>query len=411
MTSALIALLVMLVFINRYVFGAWLQRAQGARFDERRDDFEPSVAIVIPMFNEGSRIAHTIESLLQLEYPKDKLSIIVVDDCSTDGSYRHARDAAASRPQVTVLRNAHNIGKRLSINRAVRRSNAEIIVSVDSDVIVNRDVIRQLVARFVRPEIAAVGGRVHILNANDNWLTKVQTIKYFFGYEYLKNLERACRSVMCLSGCLTAYRRAALVELEPILENRNILGVPIKYGEDRFLTRQLIKAGWQTVCTLDAVCYTIAPTTLTAYFSQQLRWRRSNLVDYLGGFSHGWRLHPLVAIHYFSMFGTLLAYPVLMAESLLSGSFWSLNVHGLGMLAAFGAVYAWETRGYAPNTRVQPLWFLGMAVLMPVTYLVLTPLALFTLDSSNWETRGAAAAVPGDEAEEATTLAVAEETT
>jgi hypothetical protein len=81
------------------------------------------------------------------------------------------------------------------------------------------------------------------------------------------------------------------------------------------------------------------------------------------------------------------------------------------MLAAFGAVYAWETRGYAPNTRVQPLWFLGMAVLMPVTYLVLTPLALFTLDSSNWETRGAAAAVPGDEAEEATTLAVAEETT
>jgi cellulose synthase/poly-beta-1,6-N-acetylglucosamine synthase-like glycosyltransferase len=391
MTSVLIALLVLLVFVNRYVFGKWLQRALGERFDEKRDDYEPTVAIVIPMFNEGSRIAHTIESLLQLEYPAEKLSIVVVDDCSTDGSHRHARDAAAGRPRVTVLRNATNLGKRLSINRAVRRTEAEIVVSVDSDVVVNRDVIRQLVARFVSPRIAAVGGRVHILNANENWLTKMQTIKYFFGYEYLKNLERACRSVMCLSGCLTAYRRSVLLELEPILETRNVLGVPIKYGEDRFLTRQIVKAGYETLCTLDAVSYTVAPNTLSKYFSQQLRWRRSNLVDYLGALSHGWRLHPLVAIHYFSMFGTLLAYPVLVAESIVSGSFWSLNVHGMAVLAAFGAVYAWETRDYARHTRVAPLWFLPMAVIMPVTYLVLTPLALFTLDSSSWETRGAPA--------------------
>jgi cellulose synthase/poly-beta-1,6-N-acetylglucosamine synthase-like glycosyltransferase len=409
MISALLALLVLLIFVNRYVFGAWLQRAMGDRFDERRDDFEPTVAIIIPMFNEGSRIAHTIESLLQLEYPPEKLSIVVVDDCSTDGSYRHARAAAAGKPRISVLRNVKNLGKRMSINRAVRQTQAEIVVSVDSDVVVNRDVIRQLVARFVRPEIAAVGGRVHILNANENWLTKMQTVKYFFGYEYLKNLERACRSVMCLSGCLTAYRREVLVALEPILEHRNILGVPIKYGEDRFLTRQIVKAGWRTVCTLDAICFTVAPNSLSKYFSQQLRWRRSNLVDYFGGFSHGWKLHPLVAIHYFSMFGTLVAYPVLVAESLISGSFWSLNVHGMGVLAAFGALYAWETRDYPPHTRVQPLSFLAMAWLMPVTYLVLTPLAMFTLDSSSWETRGAPEPASG-EADEADDLAVVEET-
>lgn len=408
MTSVPIALLVLLVFINRYVFGTWLQRALGDRFDEKRSDYEPTVAVVIPMFNEGSRIAHTIESLLQLDYPAEKLSIVVVDDCSTDGSHRHARDAAAGRSQVTVLRNATNLGKRLSINRAVRRTDAEIVVSVDSDVVVNRDAIRQLVARFVSPRIAAVGGRVHILNANQNWLTKMQTIKYFFGYEYLKNLERACRSVMCLSGCLTAYRRSVLIELEPILETRNVLGVPIKYGEDRFLTRQIVKAGWQTFCTLDAVCYTVAPHTLSNYFSQQLRWRRSNLVDYIAALSHGWRLHPLVAIHYFSMFGTLLAYPVLVAQSILTGSFWSLNLQGMAALAAFGAVYAWETRDHAPHTRVAPLWFLPMAILMPVTYLVLTPLALFTLDSSSWETRGAPAAEPAQC--ESEPLEIAEET-
>ena len=88
---------------------------------------------------------------------------------------------------------------------------------------------------------------------------------------------------MCLSGCLTAYRRHVLIELEPILENRNILGVPIKYGEDRFLTHQIVKRGYQTRMTMDAMCFTKAPTTLRGYFNQQLRWKRSNIVDFIVG--------------------------------------------------------------------------------------------------------------------------------
>src|SRR5437867_7343343 len=116
-------------------------------------------------------------------------------------------------------------------------------------------------------------------------------------------------AVMCLSGCLTAYRRSVLLKLEPILENRNVFGVPIKYGEDRFLTRQIVKAGYRTLLTLDAFCYTKAPTTLTAYFNQQLRWKRSNIIDFVCGLQHAWRLHPLVGVHYLSMFALLLVYP------------------------------------------------------------------------------------------------------
>src|SRR5262249_1162476 len=158
------------------------------------------------------------------------LSVIVVDDCSTDDSYAHACAAAALDPRVEVIRNPHNMGKRKGINHAVRRARAEIIVSVDSDVLLDRGALRALVARFTSPRVAAVGGRVNGSNCNHNWLTRMQTIKYFFGYEYLKNLEKAMHQVMCLSGCLTAYRRQVLIELEPILEDRNVLGVPIKYG-------------------------------------------------------------------------------------------------------------------------------------------------------------------------------------
>ncbi len=392
MLTVIVHLLILLVFANRYFLGTFLQQAQGARFDQTDDRFEPTVSIVVPMFNEGRSIFDTVMSLLRQDYPAHKLNIIVVDDQSTDDSHHWALKAAAAAPgRVTVIQNPVNMGKRRGINRAVRAAVSEIIVSVDSDVIVNADAVRQLVRRFAEPDIAAVGGRVNVLNKHVNWLTRMQTIKYYFGYEYLKNVERCFKSVMCLSGCLTAYRRHVLMELEPILEHRNVLGIPIKYGEDRFLTRQIVKAGYKTVLTLDAVSHTKAPETLSGYFSQQLRWRRSNLVDYLGGISHVWRMHPAVSLHYFSLAALMLAYPAVILHALATGSFWNAMVIHVGVVAGFGALYRLKMAGVPEEDRVGPLNFLWMAAVMPVTYLLLTPLALFTLDSGSWETRGHAA--------------------
>jgi cellulose synthase/poly-beta-1,6-N-acetylglucosamine synthase-like glycosyltransferase len=387
--------LIFLVFLNRYFGGLWLKKFKGAAFDAKREGYEPTVTVVIPLFNEGEGIYHTIRSLLAQEYPPEKLDVIVVDDCSTDDSYAWARRAEAeSGGRVQAIRNPYNMGKRRGINNAVRHATSEIIVSVDSDVIVEKNAVKRLVARFTRPQIAAVSGRVNVSNPNENWLTRMQTIKYYFGYEYLKNLERYFSSVMCLSGCLTAYRRHVLVELEPILENRNVLGVPIKYGEDRFLTRQIVKAGYQTTITLDAVCWTVAPNTLTKYFAQQLRWRRSNLIDYFCGLSHAWRLHPVVAIHYLSLFAMQIACPIFIVDNLVAGNFWELAAFNLQILALFGSFYWWDTRKLPADKRVHPFWFLPAVVVMPVVYLLYTPLALFTLDSSSWETRGKPQASP-----------------
>ncbi|HEY5946102.1 MAG TPA: glycosyltransferase family 2 protein, partial [Kofleriaceae bacterium] len=260
--------------------------------DQTISGYEPTITVVVPLFNEGRSIYDTIVSLVKLEYPQHKLEVTVVDDCSTDDSYEWAQKAAAEFPNVRVIRNAVNMGKRKGINAAVRASTAEIIVSVDSDVIVFPTALRELVARFTSPEVAAVGGRIHVSNPNVNWLTRLQTIKYYFGQEHLKNLERSLDQVMCLSGCLTAYRRHVLIELEPILENRNILGVPIKYGEDRFLTHQIVRRGYKTRLTMKAMCFTKAATNLPGYFNQQMRWKRSNIVDFIVGIRHAWKLHP-----------------------------------------------------------------------------------------------------------------------
>lgn len=389
MTFIPIYLLILIVLTNRYLAGLFFKTLRGASFDETTDgSFQPSVAVVIPLFNEGQGIHRAVLSLLAQDYPEHKLSVTVVDDCSTDDSYDWAIRAQAVDPgRVQVLRNPHNMGKRRGISRAVRQIDAEIIVSVDSDVIVDRRAVSELVRRFTGPEIAAVGGRVNVSNPNQNWLTRMQTIKYHFGFAYLKSLERAFQSVLCLSGCLTAYRRQVLLDLEPILENRSVLGVPIKYGEDRFLTRQIVKAGHRTVCTMAAECWTVAPSTLSKYFSQQLRWRRSNFIDFLMGLSHVWRLHPCVALHYYSLFAIQVVYPLVIIESLILGEFWSLAVAHLLLLTGLGAVYQWDTRRLPPERRVHPLWFLSMGLVMPVTYVVQNALSFWTLDSGSWETR------------------------
>ncbi len=399
MSNLPIYLFIFIVFLNRYVFGLYLTLLRGRKLDATIEGYEPTITVVVPLFNEGRSIYDTIVSLVKLDYPQDKLEVTVVDDCSTDDSYEWAMKGAAEFPNVTVLRNPFNMGKRKGINAAVRASKAEIIVSVDSDVIVYPTALRELVARFTTPQVAAVGGRVHVSNPNENWLTRLQTIKYYFGQEHLKNLERSLDQVMCLSGCLTAYRRHVLIELEPVLEDRNILGIPIKYGEDRFLTHQIVRRGYKTRMTMKAMCFTKAASTPAAYWNQQLRWKRSNIVDFIVGVGHAWKLHPLLCLQYLSMFMLLLVYPFVIVTNIQRGDFFELVGFHLMLIAGFSVIYyfAPSVRALPPWLRVHPVAFLPMAVLMPVAYLLLTPLGLFTLDSSSWQTRGhqgAAQAIP-----------------
>jgi cellulose synthase/poly-beta-1,6-N-acetylglucosamine synthase-like glycosyltransferase len=388
------------VFFNRFIAGFVMKLIKGHRWDAAADSFEPSVTVVIPMYNEGPAIAETLYSLLKQDYPGHKLDVCVVDDCSTDDSYAHALTVARnSLGRVRVLRNPRNMGKRRSINRAVRSTSAEIIVSVDSDVVVDPKAIRQLVRRFTSPRIAAVGGRIEVRNRHVNWLSRMQAVTYYYSYHLFKNLEWGFQRIMCLSGCLTAYRRSVLLELEPLLENREILGVPIKYGEDRFLTRQIIKAGYLTTMTLDAVCWTNVPTTLDEYFSQQLRWRRSNLVDHVGAVSHVWRLNPIIGVHFFSQLAFLIAYPVTMAAAVVSGHFMHSMVVHVFSAVLFGLWYRYRVRHLPADERVSALSFLPIAFVLPVTYAFLTPVALFTLDSGSWETRAHHEAEPEVEPE------------
>src|SRR5438874_4541470 len=86
--------LAVVVFVNRYIAGIILRVIRSKNWDETRDDYEPTVTAVIPMFNEGGAIRETLQSILDSSYPHAKLRVICVEDCSSDDSYEHARDIA-----------------------------------------------------------------------------------------------------------------------------------------------------------------------------------------------------------------------------------------------------------------------------------------------------------------------------
>lgn len=379
--------LVLLVLLNRYVFGYFFALLKTREAPRYRGIDQPTVCIIVPMYNEGRSVAETVASIQAQDYPADRLKYIIIDDCSRDDSARTVEQAIKNDPRGELIRNAQNMGKRLSIANAVHYAGTDIIVSVDSDVWLVPDAVSSLVAELAIRDVAAVGGRVGVSNANRNWLTKMQTIKYFIGYEFLKGLENTFSSVMCLSGCLTAYRTEVLLEVEEDLLDRRFGPFPIKYGEDRYLTRMLVQRGHKTYLHSRTLCFTKAPDRIFNFFAQQTRWRRSNLVDYFGGIKNILTIHPVVAIHYVALACVFLIYPTEMALSLAHQTMGVAFLLHIGILSFLGLYYWVATRKLPRRFKVNPILFLAMSFVMPVTYLLLTPLALFTLDTGSWETR------------------------
>lgn len=389
-------ILALVVVTNRLLGLVWSRRSSVA-WPPPDDTYQPTITVIIPLYNEGAGIAETLLSILAASYPKEKLDIICIDDASNDNSFAHASKLiSTAQGRLRVVRNERNLGKRMSLVNGVRTARGEIIVSVDSDVIVDPDAFQQLVRRFVLPQVAAVGGWVDVRNKHTNWLTRMQTIQYWFAYYVMRNNERKHGRMLCLPGCLTAYRRTVLVELEPVLVARRFLGRPVNCGEDRFLARQIVKAGYLTTLTLEARCQTFVPNRMTTFLAQQLRWRRSNLIDYVGALSHVWRLNPLISIHYFSQCVFFFSYPLAVFMLVGTRAFLLVLLAHAILQTAAGFYYGYRVRHWPRTQRVNPFSYTIHAVVMLVSYGLMIPLAMLTILSRNWQTRHVTAAAAID---------------
>jgi len=257
---------------------------------------EPAIAIVMPSFNEAEAIGTSLRALLGLEYPPEKLELIAVNDGSTDGTLAQMQAVAAeSGGRVRIIDFPVNRGKRAAMAAGIRASEAEVIVFVDSDSVVEPDALARLVQPLADRRVGAVCGHADVLNLRESWLTRMQAVRYFVAFRVVKAAESLFHAVTCCSGCFSAYRREAILPRLEWWEGQRFLGVDSTFGDDRSLTNCVLR-DWRVVYEKDAISHTIVPSTFRAFLTQQTRWKRSWTRESLLVARFIWRKHPVAAI-------------------------------------------------------------------------------------------------------------------
>lgn len=390
----LILFLCLLITIVKYTLGAVLKWSVPGAKVKKNYDYQPTVSVILPCYNEGKTVYETIESISKSNYPAEKFEVIAQDDCSVDDSYQWMLQAQRDFPgiRISVGRNPINSGKARTVCNALHQSTGEIIISIDSDCIFHPDAIRELTACFDESRIGAVGGRVGVRNPNDGVITVVQTFLYYTAFHLYKVPENWTRGVGCISGCLFAIRRELLLKIEPAIRKRNWFGIPINQGEDRFLTHMVLLQGYGTYINSDAICWTTVPDTLSQLFKQQLRWRQSILRDLFFTLRtlprHVFKLHPNTVFNLvLTPLGAIVA--LLMALTMITTDPTSWASPALAFVyIALAAALGWAIKKYSAKEVVKnPLAFGVYAAWWLASNLFLTPLALCTMDSRDWGTR------------------------
>lgn len=220
-----------------------------------------AVSVIVPCFNEGPTLAHSVESLRRQRY--HPIEIVVVDDGSTDDTAAVGAALAARYEDVTFV-SQRNAGKASALNAGIRHSAGEIVVCMDADSALEPDAVAWLVANFQdRPQVVAVGGNVKVVNRR-GLLGLHQGVEYISGL----NLQRRCfatvGAMQVISGALGAFRRDALLAIGGFSHDTIV--------EDMDVTVALAAAGGEIRYEGRAIAHTEAPETFGGFLKQRHRW-------------------------------------------------------------------------------------------------------------------------------------------
>lgn len=218
----------------------------------------PMVTFLVPAYNEEACIARTLETLVEVDYPRKE--IIVVDDGSTDGTRGVVRRFEGQG--VRVFRK-ENGGKASALNFGLFFAHGDVVVIVDADSLVSRNALREMVARFADPRVKAVCGNIKVLNRN-KIITRLQALEYVNDINIAKRAFDVFGSVMVVPGALGGFRRTVLRDGGDYDTDT--------LTEDFDATLKVLKAGSVVQATSQAVAWTEAPGTLRELYRQRRRW-------------------------------------------------------------------------------------------------------------------------------------------
>ncbi len=229
------------------------------------------VTVAVSMYNAGGHLDKTMESLLALDWPKDKLEVIVIDDGSKDDSYELAKKYLKD-PRVTLLQQ-QNMGKAVAVNRALKRSTGEFFGVLDVDAFVEKDCLKKMMGYFENEDVMAVTPSLKIYG-DTKWLQRIQRIEYLIGV-YLRKVFSYLGAIHVTPGCFSIYRKS-LFQKTGQYDERNLT-------EDIEVALRIQSKDYIIENSINANVYTTAHKNMKSLYQQRARWYKGfidNVISY-----------------------------------------------------------------------------------------------------------------------------------
>ncbi len=243
--------------------------------DGRRFDF-PRVTILIPAHNEEKVISYTVEAMQRLDYPADRLDVLIINDGSSDATEEIVRKYAAADPRVrlfNVPKGEGGKGKSRALNLGLRETDAEFIGVYDADNTPHPSALKYLMAQLVAdPSLGAVLGKFRTVNKDRNLLTRFINIETLSFQSMLQAGRWKLFKVSTLPGTNLVIRRGLLDKLNGWDEDA--------ITEDSELSIRIYKEGYRIKYIPYSVTFEQEPESWSTWIKQRTRWVRGN--NYVG---------------------------------------------------------------------------------------------------------------------------------
>ncbi|HEX6560693.1 MAG TPA: glycosyltransferase [Nitrososphaera sp.] len=377
------------------------------------------VSVIVPVYNQKGMIELVIDAIYRSTYRN--IEVIAVNDGSKDGTAEILNGLVKKYPTLKVI-HKKNEGKRKAVASAFYNSRGNYLVLIDSDSIVDAQAITEVMKAFKADQrVGGVVGFAKVWNANKNVLTRCQDVWYDYSFNIRKCAESYFGSVMCISGCLAAYRREAIANYIPYWinarlkdsEDRELTTYVIappkakplmtpgtkkmmrwmsRYddAEDRSLTGQAL-IDWKAVYVPSAIVYTDVPESFKVFMRQQKRWKKGTLrVNFfISGFF--WRRNPIMSFLLFYVeFMLMFTNPLILLlafvwEPVFLNNYWVPVIFFMGsFLTSFGHGADYKFRDRTSKTWIyKPL--MNLITSFVITWIIFP--AVWSLRKNEWGTR------------------------
>jgi cellulose synthase/poly-beta-1,6-N-acetylglucosamine synthase-like glycosyltransferase len=225
--------------------------------------FQPTVSVLIAAFNESSVIRQKLRNTLELEYPEDRLEIIVVSDCSDDNTDDLVRTFA---PRVKLVRLAERSGKQIALNRAAEVATGEVLLFTDASVNLDSQVAGALARNFLDPRVGAVSSVIKITREGEDRFPVNEHREAddaegaYLGFDILtRHYESAVYSAVGCCGSCYAVRHSCFTPFAPAACN------------DFASALEAVRRGYRVVVEPRAVGYMLPARTIAGEFRRKAR--------------------------------------------------------------------------------------------------------------------------------------------